>query len=161
MGLGRGLRFEKSIDGSPREMIMTKRFALFSALVVANAAMADTLLLEPPTPAYPTLLDRSCGGVQTSTYALGFDASGNILGAVHAWTQCTVDAGRYHKIRTYSSWHSLVWDLHGSLLATMASDDIIVDPTLSAVDEHGNTVSSRYVVTDSRPAGYVAVLTRP
>lgn len=125
----------------------------------ASAALADTLLLEPPTPAYPVLLDHSCGGVHTSTYVVGFDASGNVAGVVYAWTRCDAGGGRSRRTKTYASWHSLVWDLNGSLLTMTASGAATPDPSFTATDKRGNTISTRRLGSSASSADFVGVLT--
>jgi hypothetical protein len=139
--------------------------ALIAAATVANfsarVALADILLLEPPEPAYPALIDHSCGGVHTSTYVLGFDANGNISGAVHARTRCPMGSGRYRRSKTYSSWHTLVWDLHGKLLTTTASHPLTPDPEFTATDKHGNTISTRHPGSPAYSTKIVGVLTTP
>jgi hypothetical protein len=125
------------------------------------SAWADTRVLEPPAPAYPLLLDHACGGVHTSTYVLGFDGSGNIVGAVHAWTRCGIGSGRHRRSRNYSSWHKLVWDIHGTLLSTSVSEALSPDPHFTATDRLGNTISMRPLGSNWSSTSFVAVLTTP
>jgi hypothetical protein len=137
---------------------MYKLVALIFATVATGTALADTLLLAPHGPAYPALLERSCGGVRTATYLTGFDADGHVVGAVHAWTRCN-PGGRGGRTKTYDSWHSLVWDLRGSLLRSERTGPLKPDPRFTATDERGNTISTLYLGPGSNSADYAGVLT--
>jgi hypothetical protein len=139
----------------------SRLLVVFLSILPAPGARAESVLLEPPSPAYPTLLDHSCGGVHTDTFVLGFDANGNVLGAVHAWTRCGIGSGRFRRSRNFSSWHKLVWDLHGKLLSTSATPALQPDPDFTASDAHGNTISTRRPGPDSSPGHYVGILTTP
>jgi hypothetical protein len=127
----------------------------------AAAALADTtVVLQPPAPAYPKLLGHSCGGVRTSTFAVGFDRDGNIRGLVHAWTRCDAGGGRAHRTKTFSSWHSLVWDTSGQLLASEPNTaPSAPDPSFTMSDHEGRTISTRPKTPES--SEYTAVLTTP
>lgn len=135
------------------------RVAVATAILLGlctTTCWADTSVpLRPPAPAYPRLLDHSCGGVRTATFAVGFDADGNVLGVVHAWTTCNV-SGRSYRTKTFSSWHSLVWNAKGELLAATQSAPASPDPGFTATDAVGRTISTRRTAS-----GYLAVLTTP
>jgi len=133
---------------------------MLAAVLATGPLHADTVLLRAPEPAYPTLLSRSCGGVHVSTYATGFDASGHVTGLAHAWTRCPAGTGRYRRTRLYESWHSLVWDLSGTVLAMRESAPTSPDPEFTATDSAGSTVATRRASTHGA-AAYSAVLTTP
>jgi hypothetical protein len=134
-------------------------FVLLLALRASVAFGATTVILDPPLPAYPALLDHSCGGVRVSTFAAGFDGDGHVLGVVHAWTRCDAGRGRAHGTKTYSTWHSLVWDTSGRLLASAPTVTPQANPGFTATDDEGRTIASRPKSPGSPE--YVAVLTIP
>lgn len=141
-----------------RLVIATMTMVLLAVGATAAAsAMAATVTLEPPAAA--ALLGPSCGGVHVATYALGFDADDRVLGVVHAWTRCATGTGRLRRTRLYQSWHTLVWDLQGTLLEVRASDPAAPDPRRSAADAAGNLVATRSVAPNAGLVDSVAVLT--
>ena len=117
-----------------------KRFVASVLLYFAATAASATTITLIPQPDYP-YLGVSCGGVLTSTYVTGFDANGNIRGEVYAQTRCGVSGrgGGYQETQ-YESWHSILWDIEGAVIETLAYDGVVPDPNFSAMDANGNTI---------------------
>ena len=112
---------------------------LFLTLLVcfSFSAQAATYILQPE--AGVVLLDHNCGGIKTDTYVTGFDDYGNISGSVYAYTRCST---MYYKSKTYSSWHSITWNiLTGVPSNTRVWDGVIPDKTFIETDASGNTIS--------------------
>jgi IPT/TIG domain len=125
-------------------MIKTAAAAvLFGMLGVETAAWAASpiSLLVPQSTAF-SVLGHSCGGIQEQAFATGFDAtSGYPTGDVYLSTRCggSGRGGGYHTT-TYSAWVGATWDLTGALVTYAVLSAAMVDPTLSAFDQHGNEV---------------------
>jgi hypothetical protein len=62
-------------------------------------------------------LGHSCGGIDISEYATGFDASGNPQADVYLVTHCS-SGGRGSRTVTYSAWESVTWDLGGNVVSS-------------------------------------------
>ena len=115
---------------------MKRRLIVIALLFAVSANAAVIPLLPQPG---VKLLGASCGGVHTSTYATGFDSTGNVTGKIYAWTRCS-RGGRGSRPRFYRSWHSIVWDLTGAPLVTLPDDGIAPDPAIVQADNAGNVI---------------------
>ena len=102
-------------------------------------------LLLPQSAAF-AVLGASCGGIQETAYATGFDgASGYPTGDVYLSTRCggSGRGGGYHTT-TYTAWAGVSWDFAGAVVSSARlSAAPAVDPTFSAFDTHGNQVYSQ------------------
>ncbi len=138
---------------------MNAIFRSLALILIPIVAHATTIALNPQS-GYP-LLGVSCGGIHTSTYVTGFDTNGNITGEVYAWTRCGSSGrgGGYHST-VYSSWHSIVWDLTGTALATLPYDGVVPNPAFTATDSSGDTISTSPVLT-SYGTAYLGILETP
>ncbi len=127
-------------------------------MLSTGVASASTTISLNSGPGYPTLLGVSCGGVHTSTYVTGFDASGNITGEVYAWTRCGLSGrGGGYKSHMYSSWHSFVWSVDdGAILQILPYDGVAPDTSFTATDVSGNTISDLLV-----SGSYLGQLVKP
>ena len=133
---------------------MLKKTVLASLILAAGAAWAGNIPLTYPGNGYPDLLGVSCGGVRVSTYATGFDPSGNITGEIKATTRCggSGRGGGYRTV-TYTSWHSALWGITGTFIQLLPYDGIYPDISWVETDLFGNTIST--------VCCYTGVLTTP
>lgn len=119
--------------------------AVLSGLVVteAPASTSSTTALVFPQGSAFAILGHSCGGIQESTYATGFDGtSGFPTGDVYMQTRCggSGRGGGYH-VTTYSAWAGVTWDFTAAVVSySVLGSAPSVDPTLSQFDSHGNQV---------------------
>ena len=115
-----------------------KTVLIIGLIASSVAAHAQTALPLPP--GYPALLGVSCGGVATASYVTGFDAQGNILGEVYAWTSCGGSGrGGGYKKRLYQSWHSMKWTLSRQY-TVLPYDSVVPDSTFTETDQYGNYI---------------------
>jgi hypothetical protein len=78
--------------------------------------------------------------VHVASYVTGFDANGNIMGDVYAWTSCGGSGrGGGYKSHIYQSWHSILWDLNLNY-KLLPYDNLVPDPTFTDTDQYGNTI---------------------
>ncbi|HEV7133407.1 MAG TPA: IPT/TIG domain-containing protein [Gaiellaceae bacterium] len=114
---------------------------IFLTVGVAAAVAAPVQLVLPQSAAF-AVLGHSCGGIQESTYATGFDpASGYPSGVVYLSTRCggSGRGGGYHTT-TYTAWAAVSWDFTATVISYGATTAPAVDPTLTAYDASGNEV---------------------
>jgi hypothetical protein len=108
----------------------------------SSAGAAPLSLLLPQSNAF-AILGHSCGGIQESAYAAGFDAtSGYPTGDVFLSTRCggSGRGGGYHTT-TYSAWAAVTWDFTAVVVSSAAvTGPVTVNPTLTAFDAYGNEV---------------------
>jgi hypothetical protein len=131
----------------------------------SSASAAPASLLLPQSTAF-AILGHSCGGIQETAYATGFDpASGNPTGDVYIQTRCggSGRGGGYHTT-TYSAWVAATWDFAVNVVssAKLASAPT-VNPAFTATDVYGdqvyNTGTAAYLVVPApaAPTGVTAV----
>lgn len=117
--------------------------ALALALVATPAEAATATQLVLPQGTAFAILGRSCGGIQETVYATGFDAtSGFPAGVVQMSTRCggSGRGGGYHTT-TYSASAGVVWDFTGAVVSyAVPAPPASVDPSFSAYDSNGNEV---------------------
>jgi hypothetical protein len=154
-------RIDRRNPTSGRVGLPPMRAALAGLLMgLMGPAVAATVPLAAPAPAYPVLLNHACGGVHVSTFATGFDRDGHVTGMVYAWTRCPAGPGRYRHIRTYRAWHTVVWDAAGTVLSVQPSPPAEPDPAFTATDAAGRTIATRRI-GEGNAAHYVAELVTP
>ncbi len=140
-----------------------KLFILFAMtallpLIFAQPTFASTTI---NLPAGGGLLGISCGGIHTSTYVTGFDSAGNITGKAYAWTRCgSSGRGGGYTSKLYSSWHNMIWNLNGAIVATLPNDGIAPNLAFTATDSSGDMIYTKPISTSYGPA-YVGVLVKP
>ena len=111
-----------------------------------------------------SILGYDCGGINEHAFAGGFDpASGDPQGDVYMWTTCDTGGKGGHSV-TFDAWASVTWHFDGSLAAySVLASPPSVDPTLSAVDGHGDTLYNQSnqayltVLATAAPTGVAAV----
>ena len=116
---------------------------LGAVLAASSPASATTTSLVLPQGQAFAVLGYSCGGIQETAYATGFDpSSGYPTGAAYLSTRCggSGRGGGYH-VTTYTAWASVTWDLNGNVVAYgRLAVAPAVDPGFSAFDAYGNEV---------------------
>ena len=132
-----------------------KTLVFMMSLLFSSPLYAATIGLNPQPDV--ALLGVSCGGIHTSTFVTGFNQAGAITGEVYAWTRCEgprrVGSDRS---QLYFSWHSIVWDLNGTPLATLPYDGMTPNPNFTARDGNGDTI-----YTVAVPGGRLGMLETP
>jgi hypothetical protein len=86
--------------------------------LVAAAVNAGTVTLDPLAgglTAYPDYLDHSCGGVQITERAIGFDLANNAVTHLRAYTSCST-GGRGAKSRRYVACWEVTFSPTGAIL---------------------------------------------
>jgi hypothetical protein len=116
----------------------------FALALIASPAQASTpiQLVLPQGTAF-AILGHSCGGIQETVYATGFDpATGVPTGVVQMSTRCggSGRGGGYHTT-TYSASAGVTWDFTGTVVSyVVPAPPATLDPTFSAYDANGNEV---------------------
>jgi hypothetical protein len=111
--------------------------------IVAPPAGAATLALNVSQSVAFGYLGHSCGGIQETSYATGFDpASGYPVGDVHLSTSCGGSGrGGGYKSTTYAAWIGVTWDFTTAVVASsLLSSAPSTDPGFLAFDAYGNEV---------------------
>lgn len=83
---------------------------------VASGADPVTVVFDPG-PGYPTYLSHSCGGVQASGGATGFDAAGNVVTQQRFFTSCH-GSGRGSKNHYYAAVREVVFLQTGQIVSS-------------------------------------------
>ncbi len=126
---------------------------------VAGAASTPVALDLDQSQAF-SILGHSCGGIQETVYANGFDpTSGFPTGVVDLKTSCggSGRGGGYHST-TYTASVDVMWDWTATVVSTAVPATGAAVPGFSATDANGNQVydsgSSAFLLlapTASRP----------
>ena len=91
-----------------------------SMLAIAGIASAGVIQLKPPA-GYVTVKPPCQSNISVDVFAIGFDANGNMLGAIKTTGLC---GGKYHWT-TYSKTDSAVWDIAGNFLTLLPYDCLL------------------------------------
>jgi hypothetical protein len=112
---------------------------LTGGVSVASAATPVALVL-PQATAF-SVLGASCGGIQETVYATGFDAAtGYPTGIVQMSTRCGGSGrGGGYKTTTYTASAGVTWDFTTAVVSWVSpAPAVAVNPTLSVFDGRGN-----------------------
>jgi hypothetical protein len=118
--------------------------------VALSTASAQVSLVLPQSTAF-AILGHSCGGIQEKAYATGFGTTnGYPTGYVYIQTRCGGsgrDGGGH--VTTYSAWVRATWNWTGTLVSSAQLSTVpTVNPTFSATDKFGDTVTNTNGVAD-------------
>jgi hypothetical protein len=119
------------------------------------AAAPTPLVLDLSQGAAFTILGHSCGGIQETVYANGFDATtGFPTGVVDLQTACggSGRGGGYHST-TYTASADVMWDFTATEVSTAVPATGAAAPGFAATDSNGNQIydsgSSAYLLLAS------------
>jgi hypothetical protein len=136
----------KRIVGSAAMAGLLVASALIGIAMTASAATPTSLAL--PQSAAFSLLGHSCGGIQETVYASGFDpGTGYPSGAVYMSTRCGGSGrGGGGSSTLYSAWANVTWDFTTAVVSyARAPTTPTVNPTLAVYDSHGNELYNQAV----------------
>lgn len=129
----------KSLTAGVAVLAMSAGLAGFGG--VAGAASTPTALDLTQSQAF-SILGASCGGIQETVYANGFDpTSGFPTGVVDLKTSCggSGRGGGYHTT-TYTASADVTWDWTATVVSTAVPATGAAVPGFSATDANGNQV---------------------
>jgi hypothetical protein len=131
--------------------VVARRLSIVGAAVLVVSGVVGAFAGPAgasPSP-IPLLLDQgsafaivghSCGGIQETSYADGFDpVTGYPTGVVDLSTTCggSGRGGGYHST-TYTGSADVTWDFTGAVVSSTSPATGATDPTLAATDASGN-----------------------